>query len=96
MLAIGALYSQSFHDDRLNARLPPRHLDDPDVHATLGVLVRDAVRIVEDPSSIAGGLDALADILVRRGRCPPIGPISNAAGIDGQTLVRKYQSLYSR
>ena len=27
-LAIGALYSLSFHDDRLNARLPPRHLDD--------------------------------------------------------------------
>ena len=28
MLAIGALYSQSFRDDRLNARLPVRHLDD--------------------------------------------------------------------
>jgi hypothetical protein len=46
-----------------------------------------------DPSAIAGGLDALADVLVRRGR---IGPISNAARIDGQTLVRKYQPLYSR
>ncbi len=96
MLAIGALYSQSFHDDRLNASLPPRHLDDPDVQATLGVLVRDAVKTVEDPGAIARGLDPLADVLVRRGQCPPIGPISNAAGIDGQTLVRKYQPLYSR
>jgi hypothetical protein len=96
MLAIGALYSLSFHDDRLSARLPPRHLDDADVQATLGVLVRDAVRSVEDPSAIAGGLDALADVLVRRGRCPPIGRISNATVIDGQTLVRKYRPLYSR
>ena len=96
MLAIRALYSQRFHDDRLNSYLPPRHLDDADVQATLGVLVRDAVNAVEDPSAIARGLDALADVLVRRGRCPPIGPISNAAGIDGQTVVRKYQPLYSR
>jgi hypothetical protein len=95
-LAIAALNSQRFHDDRLNACLPPRHLDDADVQATLSVLLRDAVNAVEDPSAIARGLDALADALVRRGRCPPIGPISNAAGIDGQTLVVKYQPLYSR
>ena len=95
-LAIGALYSLSFHDDRLNAQLPPRHLDDPAMHAKLGALLRDAVRTVEDPGAIAQGLDALADVLVRRGRCPPVGKISNAAGIDGQTLVRKYQPLYSR
>jgi hypothetical protein len=95
-LAIAALNSQRFHDDRLNAYLPPRYLDDADVQATLGVLLRDAVKAVEDPSAIARGLDVLADALVRRGRCPPIGPISNAAGIDGQTLVRKYQPLYSR
>jgi hypothetical protein len=95
-LAIGALHSLSFHDDRLNAQLPPRHLDDPDVQATLGVLLRDAVKSVEDPSAITGGLDALADVLVRQGRCPPVGKISDAAGIDGQTLVRKYQPLYSR
>lgn len=96
MLAISALYSRSFHDDSLNSRLPPRHLDHADVQATLGVLVREAVKTVADPSAIAGGLDALADVLVRRGRCPPIGQISNAAGIDGQTLVVKYQPLYSR
>jgi ribosomal protein L16 Arg81 hydroxylase len=95
-LAIGALYSLSFRDDRLNARLPPRHLDDADVQATLGALLRDAVKTVEDPSAIAGGLEALADVLVRRGQCPPIGRISNAAAIDGQTLVKRYQPLYSR
>jgi hypothetical protein len=95
-LAIAALNSQRSHDDRLNAFLPPRYLDDADVQATLGVLLRDAVNAVEDPSAVAGGCDALAGALVRRGRCPPIGPISNAARIDGQTLVRKYQPLYSR
>jgi Cupin superfamily protein len=95
-LAIAALFSQRYHDDHLNAYLPPRYLDDADVQATLGVLLRDAVKSVEDPSAIARGLDVLADGLVRRGRCPPIGPTSNAARIDGQTLVRKYQPLYSR
>jgi JmjC domain len=94
--AVAALNSLSFSDDRLNARLPPRHLDDADARATLGVLLRDAVRTVEDPRAIAGGLDALADILARRGRCPPVGQVSNAIGIDGQTVVRKYQPLYSR
>ena len=78
-LAIAALSSQRFHDDRLNTYLPPRHLNDADVQATLGVLLRDAVKAVEDPSAIARGLDVLADGLVRRGRCPPIGPASNAA-----------------
>ncbi len=96
MLALAALYSRSFHDDGLNALLPPRHLDDADVRATLGILMRDAARIVEDPDAIAGGLDTLADVVVRRGKCPPIGPISNATGIDEHTLVRKYQPLYSR
>jgi JmjC domain len=96
MLAIGALHSLSSHDHRLYAPLPPRYLDDADVRATLGVLVRDAVRTADDPSAIAGGLDALADVLIRRGRCPPIGQISNSTAIDGQTLVRKYQPLYSR
>ncbi len=95
-LAIGALYSLSFHDDRLNALLPPRHLDDADVHAILGVLLRDAVRTIEDPTAVAKGLDALADVLVRRGRCPPIGQIAKAGEIDGQTLVTKYKPLYSQ
>jgi ribosomal protein L16 Arg81 hydroxylase len=95
MLAIGALYSQSFRDDRLNARLPPRHLDDAAVDATLRGLVREAVGTVEDPSARAGGLGLLADTLVRRGRCPPVGQIASANAIDGQTRVVKYQPLYS-
>ena len=95
-LAIGALYSQSLHDDRLNAALPPRHLVDPNVQARVRILARDAARTVEDPGTLAGGLDALADILVRRGQCPPIGRISDTAGIDEQTVVRKYQPLFSR
>jgi hypothetical protein len=96
LLAIGALRSLSLRDDRLHARLPPRHLDDPGLQATLGIMLRDAVRTVEDPKAIAGGLEELADVLVRRGRCPPVGQISNATAIDGQTLVRKHQPLYSR
>ena len=95
MLAVGALYAQSFHDDRLNAQLPPRHLDDADQRAALDALMHDTVKTVEDPRALARGLDTLADVLVRRGRCPPVGPILNAVGIDGQTLVRKYQPLYS-
>ena len=95
MLAIGALYSQSWRDDRLNARLPVRHLDDADLDATLRSLVREAVGTVDDSGAMAGGLGLLADGLVRRGQCPPVGPIANATGIDGETLVRKYQPLYS-
>ncbi|MBV9577450.1 MAG: cupin, partial [Chloroflexi bacterium] len=94
--AVAALNSLSFSDDRLNARLPPRHLDDADARATLGVLLRDVARAVQDPRAIPEGLGALADILVRRGQCPPVGPVSDALAIDGQTVVRKYQPLYSR
>jgi ribosomal protein L16 Arg81 hydroxylase len=96
MLAIGALYSQSWHDDRLNARLPVRHLDDADLGPTLRSLVREAVETVDDSDAMAGGLALLADVLVRRGLCPPVGKISDAKAIDGQTRVRKYQPLYSR
>jgi bifunctional lysine-specific demethylase and histidyl-hydroxylase NO66 len=94
--AAAALNALSFSDDRLNARLPPRHLDDADAQAALGDLLRDAAKILEGPDAIAGGLDALADILVRRGQCPPVGQVSSAIAIDGRTLVRKYQPLYSR
>jgi Cupin superfamily protein len=95
LLAVGALHRLSAHDDRLNVRLPPRHLDDAEFQANLGVLLRDAVKAVEDPRAIAGGLDALADVLVRRGRCPPVGQVSEATTIDGRTLVEKHQPLYS-
>jgi hypothetical protein len=91
-----ALHLLSLRDDLVHTRLPPRHLDDADVRASLGVLVHDALQAVEDPSAIAEGLGAMEDVLVRRGRCPPVGQTSNAAGIDGQTLVARYRPLYSR
>ncbi|MCV7093102.1 cupin domain-containing protein [Mycobacterium interjectum] len=88
-----ALHSLSLRDDRLHARLPPRHIDDNAVRARLGGLVRD---IVEDPGVVAGGFDAMEDVLVRRGRCPPVGRISDSVAIDGDTVVAKHQPLYSR
>jgi ribosomal protein L16 Arg81 hydroxylase len=96
MLAIGTLYSQSFRDDRLNAQLPVRHLDDPQVDAELEKLVHEAIAGVDDSGALAGGLGLLADVLVRRGTCPPVGKISSANGIDGQTWVVKHQPLYAR
>ncbi len=95
-LMIRALHSLSLRDDRVHTRLPPRYLDDPRLRAGLEVVVGDVVRTVEHPSVIAESLDALEDALVRRGRCPPVGQISNSVGIDGQTPVVKYQPLYSR
>jgi ribosomal protein L16 Arg81 hydroxylase len=95
MLAIGALHSQSFRDDRLNARLPPRHLDDRDLAATVRDLVRDAIAEVDDSGALDDGLALLADVLVRRGTCPPVGKIASANAIDGQTWVVKHQPLYA-
>jgi hypothetical protein len=96
MLAIGVLYSQSFRDDRLNARLPVRHLDDAELGATVRALVREAVGAVHDSSAMSDGLGLLADVLVRRGTCPPVGLIASAKAIDERTRVAKYQPLYSR
>jgi hypothetical protein len=65
----------------------------------VNVLVRDIVRVLEEPSVIAGGLDELEEEeeeFVKRGRCPSMGEASKAAAIDGDTLLRKYQPLYSR
>ena len=63
---------------------------------TLRSLVREAVGTVEDPGAMAGGLGLLADVLVRRGRCPPVGKISDARAINGQTRLVKFQPLYSQ
>lgn len=96
-LVTRALYSLSYRDDRVHTQLPPRHLDDPDVRASVGVLMRDVVKALGEPSVIAAGLGTLEDDLVKRGRCPPVTPaISNVVGIDGQARVVKYQPLYSR
>src|SRR3984893_523118 len=92
-----ALYSLSYSDDRVHTQLAPRHLDDPDVRASVVGLVRDVVEALDEPSVIADGLASLEEDLVKRGRCPPVGPgISGAIGIDEQTRVVKYQPLYAR
>src|SRR5271154_218457 len=96
MLAIGALYSQSFRDDRLNARLPARHLDDADLDATVRDLVLEAAATVQDPDAMTDGVGLLSDVLVRRGTCPPVGQIPGAKNVDAQTRVVKYRPLYSR
>ncbi|HEX5404897.1 MAG TPA: cupin domain-containing protein [Pseudonocardiaceae bacterium] len=90
------LHLLSLRDDRVHARLPPRHLDDPDVRAGLGGLLHDVLTTIEDPDALAEGLGAMEDVLVRRGRCPPVGQTADTVGIDGQTRVVKYQPLYSR
>jgi bifunctional lysine-specific demethylase and histidyl-hydroxylase NO66 len=97
MLVTRALQSLSYSDDRVHTQLPPRYLDDPDVRASLGVLVRDVGEALEQPSVIAEGLGSLEDDLVKRGQPSPVGQaISAAVGIDGHARVRKYQPLYSR
>jgi ribosomal protein L16 Arg81 hydroxylase len=89
------LYSLSLRDPRVHARLSPRHLDDAGVRAGLDRLVRDALQSAVDPAVIAEGVGAMEDVLVRRGRCPPVGRVSDTTGISGQTLVVKYAPLYS-
>ena len=97
LLVTRALNSLSGSDDRVHTQLPPRYLDDPDVRATLGVLVRDVVQALEQPSAISAGLGSLADDLVRRGQSPPVGQaITNAIGVAGHVRVVKYQPLFSR
>ena len=97
LLVTRALNSLSSSDDRVHTQLPPRYLDDPDVRAALGVLVRDVAQALEQPSVISAGLGSLADDLVRRGQSPPVGQaITNAIGIDGDVRVVKYQPLFSR
>jgi ribosomal protein L16 Arg81 hydroxylase len=97
VLVTRALTSLSGSDDRVHTQLPPRYLDDPDVRATLGVLVHDVVEALEQPSAISAGLGSLADDLVRRGQSPPVGQaITSAIGIAGQVRVVKYQPLFSR
>ncbi len=73
MLVTRALDSLSYSDDRIHTQLPPRYLDDPDVAASLGILMRDVAEALEEPGVIAEGVSSLADDLVKRGPCPPVG-----------------------
>ncbi|ORB81019.1 cupin domain-containing protein [Mycobacterium timonense] len=95
-LVTSALHALSLRDPRVHDRLPPRHLDDAHVRAGLGEAVRDAVRALDDDAVIADGLGAMEEVLVRRGRCPPVGSVRDTVGVDGHTLVRKHQPLYAR
>ncbi len=96
-LVTRALNALSYSDDRVHTQLPPRYLNDPDVRAGLGALVRGVAEALEEPSTIAAGLDSLDDDLVRRGLSPPVGQeLSNAVGIDAGSRVMKYQPLHSR
>lgn len=91
-----ALHALSLTDDRIHARLPPRHLDDADVRMSLTGLLDEMVRKLANPNVVAQSLGAMEEVLARRGRCPPVGQVSDAVGIDQDTLVAKVQPLYSR
>ena len=93
-LVLRSLEALSLQDDRVLARLPPRHLDDPNVAASLDDLVRDVVKAIGEPSIIAEGLGTLGDFLVRRGRCRPVGQlVSNAVEADRIDGKRWWQSI---
>lgn len=97
MFVTRALNSLSCSDDRVHTQLPPRYLNDPDVQARLGSLVHGIAEALEEPNTIAQGLDSLEDDLVRRGLSPPVGQtLSDAVELDGRSRVVKYQPLYSR
>lgn len=90
------LHMLSLRDDVVHTRLPARYLDDPQVRASLGTLIRDGLGAVEAPDALAEGLGAMQDFLVRRARCPVVGQVSDTVGLDTDTWVRKQQPLYSR
>jgi bifunctional lysine-specific demethylase and histidyl-hydroxylase NO66 len=97
MLVTRALNSLSYTDDRVHTQLPPRFLNDLDVRAGISTLVHGIAEALEEPNTVAQGLDSLEDDLVRRGQSPSVGQaLSNAVEINGQTRVMKYQPLYSR
>jgi ribosomal protein L16 Arg81 hydroxylase len=97
MLVTRALNSLSGSDDRVHTQLPPRYLNDPEVRAALGGLVRGVAEALEEPDTIARGLDTLEDDLVKRGQSPPVGQtIADAVALDSHSRVVKYQPLYAR
>jgi lysine-specific demethylase/histidyl-hydroxylase NO66 len=97
MLVTRALNSLSYSDDRVHTQLPPRYLNDPDIRSDLGALVHGIAEALEEPATIAAGLDSLDEDLVRRGLSPTVGQtFSKAVGIDSRSRVIKYQPLYSR
>jgi hypothetical protein len=59
-------------------------------------MIRDGLDAIAAPGSLAEGLGAMQDFLVRRARCPVVGQVSDTVGLDTDTVVRKQQPLYSR
>jgi len=97
MLVTRALNALSYSDDRVHAQLPAGYLNDPATRSGLGALVHGVADALEEPATIAAGLDSLDDDLVRRGLSPTVGQtFSEAVGIDNLSRVMKYQPLYSR
>jgi ribosomal protein L16 Arg81 hydroxylase len=97
LLVTRALSSLAHTDDRLHTRLPPRYLNEPDSRVGVRELVRAVVEALEEPGTVALGLDSLADDLVKRGQSPlPGQTLSSAVGISGHSRVVKYQPLFSR
>ncbi|ORW95997.1 JmjC domain-containing protein [Mycolicibacter terrae] len=90
------LHILSLRDDVVHTRLPARHLDDQQVRASLGTMIRDGLDALAASDALAEGLGAMQDFLVRRARCPVVGQVSDTVGLDTDTLVRKQQPLYSR
>ncbi|WP_082966588.1 JmjC domain-containing protein [Mycolicibacter sinensis] len=90
------LHMLSLGDDAVHTRLPARHLDDPQVRAGLGTLIRDGLAAIAAPEALAEGLGAMQDFLLRRARCPVVGQVSDTVGLDTDTVVHKQQPLYSR
>ena len=88
-LVIRALHSLSLRDEWVHDRLPMRRLNDTDARAQVGVLLREVVDTLQRPDVIEEALEALADVMIRRGRCPPVGQISDVTGVDGEALVVK-------
>ncbi|WP_233424768.1 cupin domain-containing protein [Mycolicibacter heraklionensis] len=91
-----ALHMLSLRDDVVHTRLPARHLDDPQVRASLATLIHAGLTAVESPDTVTEGLGAMQDLLVRRARCPVVGQVADTVGLDADTVVRKQQPLYSR
>ncbi len=98
-LAMKALESLSLRDDRLLTQVPPRYLAKAPERERLGEMVRDALRAL-DATALSEGVNALEDILVRRGRCALSGRLVadtvEAGQIDTKTWVEKSHPLYAR
>lgn len=98
-LAIKTLEALSLKDDRLLGQIPPRYLAKAAGRKQLGDMLRNALSAI-DEATISEAVGALEDVLVRRGRCAPVGRlISDATGtgqISATSWVERSRPLYAR